>query len=188
MGFIVTLYSHLPAELRPPGIPLECPGRTKEVPDGTKPGAGELYFATAKDVNAFCAEGPHKDAYAAWEADNRLPQDKRAKCAEIDERTVQHIAEGFVFNDMRFSLSQNSQLQLLGLGAFARAKAISYPVRYNTLDDKNVFELDDADTVEEFVATAIGTYRRWLDSGTALKDLVRKAETKDELDAIEDAR
>jgi hypothetical protein len=113
---------------------------------------------------------------------------KNRKYQEIDTRTDELIDRGFNFGGLTFSLSQAAQSTLLGLDLTKGDPLLSYPIKYNTKDDSDTITLNNAVEVHGFFLTAVGTYRQWLDSGVALKDLVRSANTVADVIAILDER
>lgn len=116
---------------------------------------------------------------------------RAAKIAEIDARTEELIAQGFEFppaSGQRFSLSTNAQRTLLAADVMRDDPSFTYPVNWNTLDDTGVLTVADSATLHNFVLTAVGTVRSILDAGTALKDAVRAATSRAEIDAVVDNR
>lgn len=113
---------------------------------------------------------------------------KSNKFAAIDAKTTLLINRGFVFANLAFSLSQSAQSTLLGLEQIKDDPALVYPINYNTIDDSSYLALVNAAMVHGMFMTAVGTYRYWLDSGTALKNQVRAATTVAEVEAIVDNR
>ena len=84
------------------------------------------------------------------------------------------------------SLSQNSQLNLLGLNS-SRTE-LTYPVEYNNIDDTDVYTITDATDMHTMYLTALGTKKTHLDSGTALKDQIRAAVDEAAVQLIIDTR
>lgn len=128
---------------------------------------------------------------AAVTAFSVIGRARTMRYAEIDARTEQLVAEGFEFppaGGQIFSLSGNAQKNLLGLKTMAEDPLFLYPVIWNTLDDSGTFSIPDSTTALAFYATAVGTVRARMDSGTAVKDLIRAATTVDEVMAITDPR
>lgn len=122
---------------------------------------------------------------------SELDQSKAAKAAAIDGRTRDLIAEGFEYpsaSGVYFSLSTKGQASLLGLEAARDDPAFTYPVNWNSKNDKAKQALADTTSAHGFFMTALGTVRGHLDGGTALKDDVRAAATVAEVDAILDNR
>jgi hypothetical protein len=116
---------------------------------------------------------------------------KQAKVAAIDQRTKTLIDEGFEFppkSGQVFSLSATAQVVLLALEAARADPLFAYPVVYSTKDESAVIQLEDSDGVHAFFVTAIGVCRGHLDSGTAIKNEVRAANTVAEVNAIVDPR
>jgi hypothetical protein len=111
---------------------------------------------------------------------------------QIDRRTGELISNGYAFGGKQFSLSPSAQASLLGVMAVINSAVLlpmlTFPVNWNTKDDLDFLAIPDAATFELFYITAVGTYRNWLDTGTALKDQVRAAATIAAVEAIVDPR
>lgn len=113
---------------------------------------------------------------------------KREKAAEIDMKTGQLISNGFSYKNKNFSLSANAQTNILALYTTKDHPALTYPIKYNTIDDSEQYDVTDSADLEGMYLTALATKKAHVDSGTALKDQIRSATTKEELDAIVDNR
>ena len=116
---------------------------------------------------------------------------KQAKITAIDQRTKALIDEGFEFpptSGQVFSLSASAQAVLLALEAARGDPLFAYPVIYNTKDESAIIQFDDSDGIHAFFVAAIGICRGHLDSGTALKNEVRAANTVAEVNTIVDPR
>ncbi|MCK5642780.1 MAG: hypothetical protein KAJ19_18370 [Gammaproteobacteria bacterium] len=108
--------------------------------------------------------------------------------AQIDTKTDALISAGHTYADKVFSLSENARDWASNMYQLRESQALAYPVRYNTLDDMDAADLADAAAVEAFYLNGVGTIRAVLDSGTAVKDLVRAATTVGELLLVSDPR
>jgi len=117
-----------------------------------------------------------------------LSEYKHIRYVEIDDKTEELILTGYTFAGKQFSLSANAQTNILALYTTKDHPAISYPISYNTKDDEEVFNIPDASTLEGMYLTALGTKKAYLDSGTSIKEAIRAAITKAEVDAIIDPR
>ena len=148
---------------------------------------------------------PQEAALNQHVADQRVQADwniladlKTAKMAEIDARTVELINEGFTYNAVVFSLSGQSQNNLLGVraaiinakvtGTTVQFEAAFFPLDYNSKDDLNEITLNTIAEFEAFFDTAMGKVRVILDGGTGLKKQVRAAVDKAGVDAVVDNR
>lgn len=121
-------------------------------------------------------------------AHDSLAFHKDLKIVQIDARTDAMIDRGFTFGGIIFSLSLKAQMRIEGMDRFRNDPLCEYPVSWNSLDDTQHLSIPDAATLHVFYLTAAGTLRACVDSGTALKDLVRAAATIAEVDAIVDSR
>jgi len=128
------------------------------------------------------------DALVAAHEEESLAEYKALKNTAIDERTRELIEGGFSYNSKTFSLSQEAQAKLTGINQIRTEGDTSYPIKWNTIDDQDVESLSNAGEVLQFYKAAVSAYRGHVDSGTSLKDSVRAATTKAEVDAVTDAR
>jgi hypothetical protein len=117
-----------------------------------------------------------------------LQATKDTKTKAIDKKTSELIGNGFVYDSTVFSLSLESQTKLAGSHQVKDEPEFTYPVKWNSKDDKNTKSLANSSEMRAFYLTALGTVRVHLDSGTTLKDQVRAATTVAEVDAIVDDR
>lgn len=171
---------------RKQGLPDVWPAEVEEADDSAAdPGDGRLVM-TAAEYDAYLAA--NRAAYDTWKAVEDLSLEKERRFELIDARTRLLIDAGFVFEGKTFSLSQQAQTTYTGLYAVRAEPVLVYPVQVNTRDDEATHELADADAVRAFYLTAVGTYRGRLDAGTVLKDQIRAATTRAELDAVVDER
>lgn len=119
---------------------------------------------------------------------NSLAIYKKNKFIQIDGRTEELIASGFQYAGKTFSLSMNAQAKMMGINQIRSENEVVYPIRWNTKDDNDYYEIQNANDMRAFYLTGVGTYRAHVDAGTALKDLVRAATSKAEVDAVVDPR
>ncbi len=122
------------------------------------------------------------------EGPDSLSRYKAIKYAAIDLRTDQLIASGFTYSGKIFSLSAMAQTKVMGTHQVKDDPLMTYPIRWNTIDDNDYYEITDADDLHAFYLTCLGTYRTHVDAGTALKDQVREATSKDEVNELIDSR
>ena len=108
-----------------------------------------------------------------------LDEYKNVRYKEIDNRTFELIEQGFTYQSLVFSLSQNAQINILGLDHTKNDPAIIYPIEYSAIDDSDHYYVQDATDLHGMYLTALGTKKAYVDSGTLLKDAVR--------DAVDDA-
>lgn len=186
MKLLVLLHAGVPTGQKPSGIPDDWPAEVREVGDGEPVPSGWLQMADAAELSAYRAS--KQSGYDAWRSQVELPAARDAKFAAIDGRTSELIAQGFSYGGKVFSLSANAQQTYTGLYAVRNEVLVSYPVKVNTLDNLDNLLLTDAGAVTGFYLTAVGTYRARLDSGTALKDLVRVAVDLAAVAAVADTR
>lgn len=115
---------------------------------------------------------------------------KFERMAAIDERTREMVDDGFAYGDppVVCSLSNNAQLRMTNLAIIAESPMTTYPILWSgKLDDAHVV-LNDSTEAMAFYATALGTMRAIIDSGTVLKNQVRAATTIAEVNAVVDNR
>jgi len=113
---------------------------------------------------------------------------KQLKIQQIDAKSEKLIADGFMFDNVRFSLSHNAQLNLIGLYHSRNAPIMQFPIAYNSKDDSVVYTIPDVATLEAIYFTAFGAKKAILDAGTALKQAVRDTTTISEINAVHDNR
>ena len=154
----------------------------------------------AIDVPTECFNGPghtisNLRMLERFSADNGQPdlipnnfttdQVRDRKNKGIDSRTDELIAQGFDYKGKTFSLSEKAQLRMAG---FRENRSRRKFPDMNTIDDSDKYQIIDAadlDAMAEAMSTAIQDH---VDSGTAIKDQVRAALTKADIEAIEDNR
>lgn len=125
---------------------------------------------------------------AAHQSDaTHLPTKKAQKIASIDNKTKVLIGRGFIYNGIRFSLSDNMQKNLLG-AMLSRENPAIFPISFNSLDDASDVTVANASELEAMYSAAMLAIRAAWDAGTALKARVRDAETVTAVSAISDNR
>jgi len=112
----------------------------------------------------------------------------RNKLAAVDARTRELIAAGFTYDGHLFSLSEQAQMNIVGLKTPIDKGWISVPHSVSTNDDSVEYALADATVYEEWYATAVGTIKAHYDSGRTLKKTMSACTTVAELAAVEDPR
>jgi hypothetical protein len=115
----------------------------------------------------------------------QLEKLKAERRLQIDLKTQELIAKGFVYAGKTFSLSANAQIYWSNL---LNVPADQYPLTVNTLDDLSTYEIASAEEARAVYAAALMTVKTRLGSGTALKNRIRAATTKAEVDAVVDDR
>jgi hypothetical protein len=121
--------------------------------------------------------------------EERLTAARSERLRDVDARTATLIESGFEFpptTGKRFSLSVDSRTVILGL--IIAKDMIPYPLRYNTTDQLDYFDLQGPDDVLAFYGTALGTFKAVEDAATTIKNALRSAQTKTELDQVVDPR
>lgn len=113
---------------------------------------------------------------------------KQLRYKEIDNRTGELISQGFTYQSKVFSLSANAQTNILALDNTRDDPALTYPIKYNTIDDLDSYDVVDSTDLHTMYLTALSTKKGHVDSGTTLKTSVRNATTKAEVDAVIDNR
>jgi len=119
----------------------------------------------------------------------RLEELKEKRFEEIDRNTTKLIKKGFEYpasSGNIYSLSELGQINLIGLEL--DKAAITFPKNWTTKDNQSRQEIADTTEATTFHLTALGTKIAHLDSGSDLKESIRAATTKAEVDAIVDNR
>jgi hypothetical protein len=107
----------------------------------------------------------------------------------IDQRTSELINAGHEFppaSGQIFSMSQNAQLNVLGL--MESKDVISYPQPYATKDNKTIIDLNNATDVTNFYYNVLNHKKTQLDSGNVLIAQVNAATDEAGVDAVVDNR
>lgn len=148
---------------------------------------------------------PEEAALDDHVADQRVQADwnvladlKEKKMQEFDVRTAELIGEGFTYSAKVFSLTPQMQEYAAAIRATiadhrvlrteVAFEAAFFPVVFNTIDNMDKISLATMVTFESFHDAIVDGVRTHEDSGTALKDLVRAAANKAEVDAVVDER
>ena len=129
-------------------------------------------------------------------AANPLKGAKNDKNAAINDRSKALIDAGYAYGGKHLSLGLDAQIQYIGLELAVLLTTVApalpqmtYPILWNVMDDNDgPLSLADAAAVHTLFLTALGTFRYWKDTGTALLEQVRAATTLAEVDAITDPR
>lgn len=113
---------------------------------------------------------------------------KITRAAEIDARTEELIAEGFVAsNGKRFAITDCAMLRYHVLFT-ARDAAIAYPVLINTYGNDGVQSLANSTQVVAFVEEIFVGHQGVIASGSALKQQIINATSVAEINAVIDNR
>lgn len=113
-----------------------------------------------------------------------LPRARAAKVAAVDARTREIIAAGFSFDGNSFSLSQQAQMNWLGLVTLQ--DLFAWPMGV-TNDADATYTLSHENLIP-FIAAGSGVVAAAVGSGRALKVAANAAANQGELDAVVDAR
>lgn len=106
----------------------------------------------------------------------------------IDERTAELVAEGFLYQDQRFSLSLVAQLRMSEILFLLDNGSIDYPLVWNTLDNQGQLELQNSTDVRDFIREGTQTVAATVNSGTSLKAQVRDSLTISAVGLVKDER
>jgi hypothetical protein len=113
---------------------------------------------------------------------------KQERFEQIDSKTTELIGQGYTYSGKQFSLSEDAQTNILALFTTKDDPILTYPIRFNTLDNLGFYDAIDSTTISNMYYTALATKKAHLDTGTALKDQIRNAVTKNDIDSINDNR
>lgn len=120
-----------------------------------------------------------------------LPKYKLKRYIEFDKKTKLLIEQGFEYppgSGYLFSLTPTAQANLLGTFTARDNPAFTWPLKWPTKLDDYEYVISGSTEFESFYLTALGTIRVCRDSGTLLKDAVRSASSRAEVDAVVDNR
>lgn len=107
---------------------------------------------------------------------------------QIDTRTDSLIDQGFVYLGETLSLSADARQTIISMDLQRDDVSIIYPIVWNSLDNLTSVSVVDSASVHALALSAMSTVRAHVDSGTALKDLVRAATTVAMVKAVNDSR
>jgi hypothetical protein len=114
---------------------------------------------------------------------------KIAKAAEIDARTEELIAEGFVVsNGKRFKIDDGSITRYHMMYAMRNSLDMVYPVVITTYDEQNAQTLSNNGMVASFTEEIFIGHQAIVASGSALKQQLINASTLAEVEAVVDNR
>ena len=114
---------------------------------------------------------------------------KSKKEAAIDLKTSEKITAGFAYDGHNFSLSDQAQMNIVGMVEPIKLGWITFPHKMSTneTDDPEYIVETEADFYAIY-QQAVGTVKAWMDSGRDLKKLVAACTTVAEVEAIVDPR
>jgi hypothetical protein len=81
-----------------------------------------------------------------------------------------------------FSLSAAAQLKLAGL--YQLRSTITYPVRINTIDDRDFYDILSEGVLSSIYFESLRIVQYCIDLGTKIKDKIRGAQTLEDLQNI----
>lgn len=137
----------------------------------------------------------HLDSFSDKPSADTLIQDhvavslldyKHNRYVEIDNRTGELISVGYVYNSVRFSLSQNAQINISAVNQ--TRDELTYPISFSNIDDTETYSVVSSADMHGIYLTALGTKKTHLDSGSVLKDGIRDAVDEAAVDLIIDNR
>ena len=115
-----------------------------------------------------------------------LEQHKASRLTQVDAKTDELIAQGFMVEGKMFSASDTAQLKWLGM--LTSRAALSYPVTVPTNNDLEFVSLANEDDIVLYYTALLTRVQVLLTGGVFLKGQIVAASTKGELDAIVDNR
>lgn len=169
------------------GLPPEWPAESFQLTGAATAPQGWLTMTDAEFIAYKATWQPAFDA-AMDAAPSDVAAAKEKKFSEIDSRTDELILQGMSFNGMMFSLSPNAREKMNNADGLRNDPAFTYPVVWNNIDDSATISLANATDLHNMYLTALATVRAHIDSGTAVKDLVRAATTVSAVNAVKDNR
>lgn len=132
------------------------------------------------------------DAVVNSHGEKALEDARYEKSMAIDARTGELIVDGgFQYppgTGEIYSLSREAQQLLIGCNSAHLEPEFTWPLTWNSKDDSYVLTINNAAEWRPFYLTAVGTVRSHRDSGTALKDMVRAANSVLAVEAVVDNR
>ena len=126
--------------------------------------------------------GNIKEGYSLIVDENNINEYKKHIVDLIDAKSEEKILEGFLFDGKKFSLSLSAQINWSNLLFLPES---FFPVNLSTKDD-DVYSLTYAN-VQLFYQAALNGKNAPLQEGNVLKQQVKVAITKEELDLIKNS-
>jgi len=173
-------------------IQVKNPGVTQKIADAPS-GLRPWTIFTPRDPLSVSyhqltsGDGSSIDHYTLRE---NLGEYKKRRYEEIDARTRALIDTGFVFDDTVFSLSLQAQINLNRLRTNLLTgvlTALDFPRPYSRIDNQD-YIINNIRDASDLYATGDNRLDQRIRSGNNLKNQVRAATTKAEIDAITDDR
>ncbi len=112
--------------------------------------------------------------------------EKPIRRGEIDSKTGDLVAAGFIRSTRTLSLSTNAQVNWASLHIIA--DNLTYPYEMMSQDDTQTLSIPDAATMRAICEAGIAAAQSARETGVALKDSINAASTLAELAAVEDGR
>ncbi len=109
---------------------------------------------------------------------------KKQKFEQINDNTQILINNGYSYSGYQFPLTDNAQTNILALYTTKDDPVLIYPIIFNTIDDSETFEAIDSTIISNMYYTALATKKNHLDTATTLKDQIRNATSKSQVDSI----
>jgi hypothetical protein len=113
---------------------------------------------------------------------------RKIKYDQINQKSQDLIAKGFIYNSKVFSLSRYMQLNLANAVQLSNMQILTFPLTFSTIDDTGNEILSNPSMLNSFYAIAYGTVGQILTSGGDLKQQVREATTIQAIKTVQDNR
>lgn len=117
-----------------------------------------------------------------------LEQYKDLRKQQINERTAELIANGYTWAGKQFPLTQNGQINLIGMTVANMMGILTFPIDLNTIDEEERHSIANGTELYNIYGTALGTKKYYEDSGSQLKQAVVDAIDEAAVAAIVDNR
>jgi hypothetical protein len=113
---------------------------------------------------------------------------KDERHAEIDTNTNELLKQGFAYDGYTFSFGDAFRANIVLLMVAMREKAITYPAKINTVDNRHQYELKNRGKMRRFFQEYFAAFHRVHQAGEDLKEQIQQATSLAAVNAIEDTR
>ena len=113
---------------------------------------------------------------------------KQYRVDEINIRTAELVQNGYTWASKQFPLTQNGQINLIGMVVAQIMGILTYPIDLNTINEEERHSIADGTELYNIFGTALGTKKFYEDSGSTLKEQIMSAVDESAVQAIIDNR
>lgn len=133
-------------------------------------------------------DGTSIDDYEVVEDGDGVQWRKDERHAEIDRNTTSILSQGFPYDGNLFPLNDTYRANVMFLMVAMRERALAYPVKLNTKDNRTQYELSNRGKLRRFFQEYFAAFHAVYQAGEDLKEQIQQAATLAAVNAIEDTR